>query len=162
MANSFKASNGQYFLLGLFFEKTNADKSSVVYTLKDEDHLGYPSLYRLYMETNDPTEYQFSINHLGGWSHWEELSKCVWFQPYVQRWRRELSIKLKSEALARISQTAKGPGKEAFAANKYLIEFDTPVTKRGRPSKEEISKAAKEIVDDQKIIAEDFARLELN
>lgn len=137
--NKFKNSVGRYYLRGLFYEETLSDKSSVVYTLKRVDHEGYPSLYRLYMETADPTEYKFAVAHLGGWDHWLELVQADWFKPFVEAWRGELLARLQSEALAAIKSVAETKDNpNSYHANKYLLEaFGKPVDakKRGRPSK---------------------------
>jgi hypothetical protein len=160
--------NNNLLTKALFFELALADKSLCVYTLKDHDHtvegVTYPSLYKLYMSVNDPTEYRFATKHLDGWEHWEALSSCTWFQPYLERWRRELETRMKSEALARIMQESKTTSKESFAASKYLLEkgWDKPQEKRGRPSKEQIQKQAHEIASSNNVILEDFKRLNIN
>lgn len=155
----------QRLLKGLFYEMTLSDKSSVVYTLKDKDHEGYPSLYRLYMETNDPTEWRFAQEHLDGWEHWEKLCEATWFKPIVARWRRELELRMKSQALSRIMSEAKTASKESFQANKYLLEKGwepkDSQSRRGRPSKDEIAKAAKEIATTNSRLEEDFERLQI-
>lgn len=133
----FRTPTGSRYLQGLFYEMVNADKSTVSYTLKDEEHLGFPSLYQCYMETDDPTEYQFAVSHLDGWRHWETLSKCTWFQEYIERWRRELEVRIRSKALARLGTVAASGGKESFSANKYLLEGNWKTAgeiKRGRPT----------------------------
>lgn len=118
----FKGDNANYLLNDLFYETTRADKSSVVYTLKDEDHAGYPSLKRLYLETNDPTEYKFARNYLHNWEHWQRLTACNWFKEYLTSWRNELLTKLQSSILSKIQLIASSGSKEAFAANRYLLE----------------------------------------
>lgn len=140
--NKYTNSMGRNYLRALFYETTEGDKSSVVYTLKRRDHLGYPSLYRLYMEACDPTEYRFAVANLNGWSHWQELVSSSWFQPYVEEWRHELEIKLRSDALASIlvlSRSETNPN--AYHANKYLLDGSWKVkgeVKRGRPTKEQV------------------------
>jgi hypothetical protein len=162
--NRFRNDQNIRYTKGLFFETTLADKSSVVYTLKDWDHEGYPSLYRLYMETNDPTEWQFATKYLDGWEHWEILCECNWFKPYIARWRRELEIRMKSQSLARIMASAKIPGKEQLMANRYLIEKGWEPKgeqdrKRGRPSKEDIQKEAHRISSTDSRLNADFERI---
>lgn len=161
------ATNGRY-LKGLFYETTLADKSSVSYTLKDWDHTvedtTYPSLYRLYLEKEDLTEYEFANAYLDGWEHWEMLTNCNWFKPYVERWRKELSLKVKAKALSRLKAEAASSSKNAFVANRFLIEKGWVESEgsskgRGRPSKEEVKAAAHEIAITDKRIDEDYARL---
>lgn len=157
--SKFRNNSNTRYLKGLFYEMTLEDKSSVVYTLKDEDHLGYPSLKRIYLETNDPTEYIFATKHLDGLEHWEMLCNCSWFKPYVERWRKELDLKIKAEALSRILKEAKTNSKEAFQANRYILEKGWDKHTKGRPSKEDIAKAATEIVTSSSRIEEDYKRL---
>lgn len=159
--SKFKNASGTYLTQALFFE-TNLDKSSVVYTLKENDHLGYPSLYRLYMETGDPTEYQFAIQHLDGWTHWEKLCRSTFFKPYVTAWRKELELRLRSEAFARIQSTARKGGKEAFQADKHILAGQWKpqnTSKRGAPTKQDIREAADKIASTDKSIVDDYERI---
>lgn len=141
MTNKFRhPTNNIRFLKQLFFETTLADKEWVLYTLKDVDHNGYPSLYRLYMEADDVTEYVFANTYLDGWEHWQMLCECAWFKPYVARWRQELDLRMKARALAAIRSEARSGSRNAFAANKYLME-------RGWEPKD-----AKKLKDQQELI----------
>ena len=106
------------------------------------------------MELDDPTEWEVGQQLVDGWEHWEMLCACSWFKPYVERWRRELELRMKSKALARVKAEARTNSKESFMANRYLIEKgwepkDGQKAGRGRPSKEEIKKAANEIASHQ-------------
>jgi hypothetical protein len=159
--SAFRNETNSRYTKGLFYEQTLSDKSSVVYTLKDHDHQGYPSLYRLYMETNDPTEYRFATEHLDGWEHWEMLCSCTWFQPYVSRWRHELELRMKSEALARIMREARTNSKESFTANRYLLEkgWEPKKSQAGRPTKDQVRQAAHDIASTQDRVSGDFERI---
>ena len=71
---------------------------------------------------------------------------------------------MKSKALARIKSEAKTNSKESFMANRYLIEKgwepkEAQKAGRGRPSKDEIKKAANEIAATQDRISGDFDRI---
>jgi hypothetical protein len=163
----FRAPNNTLFTKGLFYETTLADKSTVIYTLKDWDHavedVVYPSLYLKYLQANDPTEYRFATEYLEGWYHWEVLLSCSWFQPYVTRWRKELEVRMRSEALSRIIREAKTTSRDSFMANRYLLEkgWEPKESKngRGRPSKEEIQKAATDIVRADNNLLDDYKRI---
>lgn len=161
--SEFRNSNNLQLLNGLFYETTDADKSSVVYTLKDRDHLGYPSLYRLYMEADDPTEYSFAVANLDGWSHWERLCECTWFKPHIAKWRRELEVRLRARALLQIRATAGTPGKESFQANKFLVgqgwKEGGPKRRAGQPSKDEISREAHRLATISSNLDDDLARI---
>jgi hypothetical protein len=139
LSNKFKNAQGRRLLAAMFFETTLADKSQVLFSLKEHDHEGFPSLYRLYMEASDPTEYQFAISNLDGWAHWQELSACKWFEPYLTAWRSELEVKLSSQAQARLREIAADESNpNYYYANKHLLELarkPAEAGKRGRPSK---------------------------
>ena len=163
--NKFKNDSGAWLLKALFFETTLADKSQVVYTLKDEDHEGYPSLYKLYLDTGDITEYEFASLHLGGWDHWCRLQKCSWFTPYLERWREELRLKLKAKALRGVISEAQSSSRNAFAANKFLVQEgwkEPEKSKRGRPSKAEIDKERDKLLEFDAELKEAKERLNLN
>jgi len=163
----FKTDQGIFYTKGLFFETTLADKSTVLYTLKNEDHEGYPSLYRLYMEQADLTEWEFANKHLGGWDHWQKICECNWFKEYIQRWREELELSIRAAALRRIQAEARSSSRNAYTANKFLVDAGwKPKEEKkdsvGRPSKEAIRKKAIELVQDEELLQEDFKRLNLN
>lgn len=141
-ANSFKTDQGVFRLRALFYEETLADKSTVVYTLKDNDHAGYPSLRRLFLDLGDPTEYYFAQRYLDGWAHWERLCDCDWFRPYIERWRRELELIIRSQALMRIRMIASSPGKESFMANKFLLSGSWKMHNNTKIAKDEIKEEA--------------------
>lgn len=162
--SKFRNQQNVRYLQGLFYEQTGADKTTVVYTLKDEPHLDYPSLYQAYMTIADPTEYSFATQYLDGWEHWEILCECTWFKPYVARWRKELSLKIKSEALANIIIESKSRTTNSYQASKFLAtgEFeDKPTRGKGRPSKDEVNSEAKRIAEDHFRLKEDFNRLQI-
>lgn len=165
MDNKFKTAQGRRLTKGLFYETVLADKSTVLYTLKEQDHEGYPSLKRLYLECADPTEYKFATAYLDSWSHWVELCKCTWFQEYLELWRAELELKVKSKALYLITEEASNDlSKSKFAANKFLLEGgwkpkETQTSRRGRPSKQEIKTEASRIAQEDELVREAFERV---
>jgi hypothetical protein len=165
LKTKFRNASGTRITKSLFFE-TSEDKALVVYTLKREDHLGFPSLYRLYIETADLAEHRFASEHLDGWEHWEMLCNASWFKPYVAVWRRELEAKIESEALDRMAELAKTSRKEAFSANKYLLDRARKAAgafKRGRPTKVAIEEETRRMASAERMAAEDLSRLkELN
>lgn len=163
--SKFKNSNGERYTKSLFFETCVGDKSSVLYTLKDEDHLGYVSLYKLFMAEEDLTEYEFANKHLDSWDHWCKLKECSWFQPYLERWREELFLKIQARSLKNIKTLAKGQTRDAFAASKYLLEKGwEPKEKntKGRPTKDAIKMEASRMAEEEKIHSEAAKRIQLN
>ena len=138
-STKFKNSNGVYLMRDLFYE-TASDKERCLYTLKDQEHEGLPSLYRLYIQhcSSDPTEYTFATSCFDGWEHWKALSSSSFLSSYVAKWREEIEIKLRATALSQIIRTAKAGGRDALAASRYLTEGYGDKKKVGRPTKEQV------------------------
>lgn len=165
--NPFRSSGGNRYLEALFYERGLKDKSPVLYTLKDRDHevdgRVIPSLYRLYMEANDPLEWRFANTYLEGWEHWQMLCNCSWFKPYVSRWRYELELKIRSEALIRLREDAQSESRSAARSNLVLLQrgWDVEKNTKGRPSKTEIKKAADELAETRQTLDHDYQRVML-
>lgn len=163
--NKFKTPGGVRYLKALFYETTLADKSTVLYTLKDQDHQGYPSLYRLYLACEDWTEHTFATSYLDGWEHWEQLCKCNWFKPYIEAWRKELETILKARLLNRLLEDAHDTtSKTSTSSAKFLLQEGwakegKATAKRGRPSKDEIAQEANRLAELDNRTDYDFQRL---
>jgi hypothetical protein len=155
-----KQGYGRTVTRGLFFE-TAANPELVRFTLKDEDHAGYPSLRRLYLQADDPTEYEFAIRVIGSLAQWDDLCRCKWFKPFIEAWRRELELRFKAKALSLIREEALSGSKNAFAANRYLMEkgWEPKEGQRGRPTKADIQREAQRQVSDDVRVSEDYDRL---
>jgi hypothetical protein len=147
----------------LFYE-TSAYPELVRYTLKAHDHMGFPSLRRLYLEADDPTEYEFVKKYLEGIDHWDDLCACKWFKPHIDSWRRELELRLKSQALLRIREEAMAGGRNSLQANRFLVDkgWETKPGQRGRPSKDEIRREAERQVTAERQVSDDWDRLKAN
>lgn len=165
---SLKNAQGSVYLRRLFLETsyTLNDKSDIPYTLRDEDHPeGYKSLYKLYIEAEDPTEIVFAEAYLDGHSHWTRLCECTWFKEFVERWRLELDLKLKSKAIEIVKAVALDSAhKNQFEAVKILLNApwrDKPKAKdgRGRPSKAEVKGELKSRVDEEVALQEELKRV---
>lgn len=114
-----------------------------VYSLKDTDHHYrgevYPSLKRLYLQHEDPTEYDFASTYLLGWNHWKRLTTNKMIRKHIDEWREELELKIKSQAVKDIiDQCAMEGG--SFQAAKWLADQGWNKRGAGRPSKEQIEK----------------------
>jgi hypothetical protein len=162
--HKFRDTNGRRLYKKLFFETTlgGEDKSKVLYTLKDFDHEGFPSLYRLYMQEADPTEYIFATKYFDSFDHWKNLTGRPWFKEIVARWREELDVSIRAAALKRIIAESKSASKNAFTANKYLLEKGWIQNGKGRPSKEAIQAAAKEEAQKSQVLEDDYLRVVQN
>ena len=169
--NPFRSRNNLLYTKSLFVEHYSLTLAFPMFTLKDKDYLYkgklLPSLYRLYMEEEDLTEFSFAHKHLESYDHWQQIVNCEWFKPYIQRWRTELELKIKSRALKNIQAEAAGQTKTSFIANKWLaergwVDKTTEPNRRGRPSKEEINRRLQEEAFNNKEIEDDLKRLGLN
>jgi hypothetical protein len=136
-------SAGKPLTQSLFLEIGYTDLA--VYTLKDEDHehkgVVYPSLRRLYLEEEDPTEYDFAVKHLLGWRHWKRLCENKVLRKYIEEWREELEMKLRSRGIKEVILQASN--EKGFQAAKWLADRGWDTRKAGRPSKEEIEREKK-------------------
>ena len=155
----------QRYTKSLFLEESYLDKSNVLYTLKDEDHLGYISLYKRYMEMADPYEIHFAEAYFDGWEHWQMVCNTLWMKPYIERWRLELGLKMKARALATIREIAQTEThKGRLAAAKILLEGGWEGTKPknsvGRPTKEAIRKEADNLFNIEKEHKQDLERIQ--
>lgn len=135
----FLDSSGKPLTQSLFLELHYTPQA--VYTLKEIDHEYngkiYPSIKRLYLEEEDPTEYNFASKHFLGWKHWARLSETRVLRPYVREWRDELEYKLRSKAVKQIMDSALGG---SFQAAKWFMDRGWVNRAPGRPSKEELER----------------------
>lgn len=150
-----RESQGRYRTRSLFFEfKHEVDGYDPIFTLKPVDHAGCISLKRLYLMYAMPEhEYEFAIRVFGLWEHWQKLCKPAWFKPYLNAWREELEIKVRTEAILAMNETAKLEGGKGTAAAKWLAEGKWKGL-RGRPTKEEIAGKLKQNAEIEENLAE--------
>lgn len=151
-------SSGKPLTQSLFLETTYSDMA--IYSLKDDDYLYkgklYPSVKRLFLEMEDITEYEFANRYFLGWDHWNRIVANKLFSGHVESWRQELALKLKSRGIFLMQQKASLGSMQAI---KWLAEKGWEVNPVGRPSKHEIERAKKDIVDRQTEYENDFNRL---
>jgi hypothetical protein len=111
-----------------------------VFTLNDEDKVyndkTYYALKKWYLDAEDPSEYRFAKECLLGWRHWVRLIENKLFQPYLQEWRDELEVAMRSAGIQSIydlscSETGN------FQAAKWLADKGWDKRHPGRPSKAE-------------------------
>lgn len=165
----FKNDQGVYLTKGLFFEMTGQERPDAVYTLKEEDHeangLQYLSLHKAYLEISDPTEFLVATTLFYGVDHWEALCRCEWFKPSLERMRRALELKLKSDALRTLILDATSKTSSSTASAKFVLEkgynLVAPDKRRaGRPSKAEIAEAAHNEISRRSETDEEYNRIQ--
>lgn len=161
----FKDATGKFLTQSLFLEN-GYNTEYAIYTLTDEDkeYKGkvYPSLRRLYLETMDPTEYEFSRRYLWGWDHWQRIAANNLMTEQIELWREELEVRLRSMAVRSIVIGALG----SYNSAKWIADGSWK-QKRGRPSKAELAKekrirekAANAATEDSDRIVDFIARKE--
>jgi predicted alpha/beta-hydrolase family hydrolase len=97
------------------------------------------------LELGDPTGYKAAIDLLGSWKHWENA---------------EIVASLNATGLeTMVKAAARGDLKAAEFLMNYSVEGPPAKHKRGRPSKGEIKKAAREIASLTSELDEDAARI---
>ena len=126
---------GRPLTQGLFLE-IGYNTEYAVFTLgeNDKDYNGkiYPSLKKLYLAEEDPTEYQFAKKYMLSWKHWKRLNENVVLREYFDEWRDELEIALRSSAIRSIMDESM----ENFQAAKWLADKGWGKKEVGRPSKD--------------------------
>lgn len=130
-------SHGKMLTQSLFLEIGYTEFS--VYTLKDQDHehngITYPSLKRLYLEMEDPTEYEFANTYLLGWKHWLRLCENKQIAKHIDEWRAELEYKLRSKAVKMMLTSANAGN---YQAAKWFADRGWSNKGAGRPSKMDV------------------------
>lgn len=151
-------SMGKFITQGLFLELGYGEFS--VYSLKDYDYeyngKTYPSMKRLYLESNDPTEYKFASEYLLGWRHWQRLCENKSVRKHIDEWRFELELKLRSEAFKQTYELAKTG---QFNASKWIADRGWATKGAGRPSKSDIEREKKIQADIVEEYEDDVVRM---
>lgn len=131
---------GKPLTQSLFLEIGYTDYS--YYTLKEEDYTYkgkvYPSLKKLYLQHEDPTEYDFANRFLLNWKHWQKICGNRQLLKYIEEWREELELKLRSQAVRDMIDQSVDKG--SFQASKWLADRGWDKKAAGRPSKTEAKK----------------------
>jgi hypothetical protein len=163
-------SMGRFRTTSLFWEtrktEANAEKYPPIFTTKPKDFTTdgktYRSLKAIYFSYDHVPdfEYEFAMDVFGSWDHWLALFNSFQLKPIVQSWRDELSIKIKAEALKTLLTQSKDPDKGLQAA-RAILAGEHKSSKRGRPSKEEVERRAKEATRDRDTLDADIERLGL-
>ena len=139
----FRDTRNRYLTKSLFVE-TRTDVCDPIFTLESKvDYDGLVSVYRLYMEADDPTEYVVAKRMLGDVQHWRALCEREFFIPYLEQWRDELQAKIKAESVEAIRRVANATSNGTVPAAKWVAEQDflnlgKVGPKRGRPPKEKL------------------------
>jgi len=144
----YKDKEGRWRTLSLFKETcTQASKDNgymPVFTLKDSDPSGLPSMRRHFILSEDPTGYETAMDLLGSWDQWEKIFQGKRFKEELEKWQGEMDVRLRSKAIKALKDTALTEGSKGTAAARYLADGGYRGGKRrGRPTNEEVTRERK-------------------
>lgn len=138
----FLDTSGRPLTQSLFLELGYRDEA--IYTLKDHDYeykgRKLKSIRKVYLETADPTEYQFATENFLSWDHWNRICANKQIAAHINEWREELEVKLRSNAV-RMNIAAAQAGN--YQAAKWVADRGWATRAAGRPSKAEVAKNLK-------------------
>lgn len=131
-------SEGRPLTQSLFLEIHYDPKA--YYSLKEDHHTHetrgfYPSIKKLYIELEDPTEYEFANTYFLNWSHWLRICENKVIRKHVEEWRSELEYKLRCKGVKTMMLAADSGN---YQASKWLVDKGWATRPAGRPSKSEI------------------------
>lgn len=137
------------------------------WTVADEDHDGLYSFKAWFLKfRNDPTETRFVDECFeGDFKHWEAFKNSKYIKPIYENIKKEANQRNLADVMGKIMDTAMDDNnKSQMVALKYLVdryskEAGEPGTGRGRPKKADVERAAKEIAEEDKALAEDLKRI---
>ncbi len=126
---AFINSVGHTRIKSLFLELSYDNNKFQLFTLKDKDivtSVGKPllSIKKLYLDhvSNDPTEYTFAMAVFGTWDIWDTIRTNPSLRRYYSKWREEVDVRIKSEAIRSIAEEMREGGRSSFTAAKLLLE----------------------------------------
>lgn len=165
-SSKFKTPNGKYFTKQLFQEPWSTlaidDRATKPTFSLHKDKPGLINFGKAYVQTRDPTGYKVAQELLGDYNLWTALMGCRWFLQAKEVWDRELDALLASEAIAEIQTLMKdGLPAQRLAAAKYMANHQYKQSKntKGRPKREDIDRAARELAVSDREVAEDAERI---
>ena len=159
--------SGRYRTISLFWELRDAEDKQALFTTKPEDivrdGVEYKSMKKLYFsyEHAPGFEYDFAIDVLGSWDHWQKLvNGSKELREMIQGWKDELDIRLKAQGIKAIMRHSLDDDPKGLQAAKYLVEKGY-AKRAGRPSKEDVERELKSDAKAAKERADDLARIGL-
>lgn len=165
---TFKADNGQYYTRQLFWEMwielpVERRVMDPLFTLY-RDKEGLINVGKEYVKTRDPTGYKLAKKLFDGdYTLWTTLMSCRWFVAAKEVWDRELDAILMSEGMDAIRELARdGMPAQKLAAAKFLATKSyrkENTSTKGRPKKEDVDKAAKDLAIQERDLEEDLKRI---
>lgn len=145
------------------FNIQNQEDYPPLYTMRENPWLGLPSAYQIYMYSD--SEHTAAMKLVGSWAHWKRLLASPSFMKGpdtgyqwtgLEGWRLEKRLREEALAYTQLKEAAENGNVQA-----QKLIYEGRAAKRGRPSKEEIQRAAKEAADCTRELKEDLGRLKL-
>ena len=159
--SKFKGSKGHWLTKKLFLETCGGDLDRVLYTVREEDKtyrgITYPSIQKIFVELEDPTEYLIAKEYFGSWKHWIILSEGI-LKNEIEAWRDEIEVRLRSKGLQQIRQLSAGGDRNAA---KILLDKGWVRRGAGAPTKAERAGELKKQAKIVSIVDNDLERLGL-
>ena len=153
---------GRYLTRALFEELSDKDVSE-----KYTHRCTLKEAHDLYMEIADPTEYEFAKGllfneHTNFWDQWRRLVETPDFFFHLSKWREELEIQIRSEAVKAMISIANSRDKGAAVAAKWVAERGwEPKRRAGRPNKDHTEKEKRTAEALTSSVADDAERIKL-
>ncbi len=124
-----------------------------VYNLSNKDHDNTLSMYNIFMDKD--TEYEAGMFLLGSWEHWQILCGSSYFEKHISNWREERVTR--EEALAHRVLLESAKNGNVSAARTLLLD-SRKVQKAGRPTNQQVAKAANVAVELDTFLVESLKR----
>ena len=162
-----RTSQGKLRTRSLFWELSYFEPEHVIFTLRENDleknGKTYTSLRKLYLSycVSDPTEYTFAWAVFGSWDTWQQLSRSNYVKKDIESWRKEVEVKIKSEAIRSIANEMRDGGRSSFGAAKLLLERGWLDDKNASKAKEKLKAKEEEELNKEalSLLSEDAERL---
>jgi len=138
---------GRRVVLSLFSEFSRTDYTPLWSLYKDWKPI--------YMEAEDPTEYEAAMRLIGDYEHWLLIRSHPKIAPIIDKWAIELEIKMRSDAVRKMVRHS--ASNQGTAAAKWIAEGGfTMRDKRSKKGKEE-EREITEVLSER--LHEDMTRL---
>ncbi len=168
----FKDDRGRWRTTSLFREwQVAASKEAFppLFSIKDEDYTDtdgrvFPSLKKLYMSFDHVPgfEWEFAVENLGSWAHWQRMQQNVMIKALVNEWRSEYEIALRCRAVKGIIKASRDESPSGVASCRWLADKGYAVARPGRVSKEELARERTIAAGVNETLKNDMERLGLS
>lgn len=154
----FLDSRGQFRTTSLFRETiSHAAKEAgytPIFTLREFEMNGLPSLHKMFMEDKDPTGYTTCMRTVGVWRYWCQLWRNKELKVHMDVWVEELEVRLVADAIKKL-RAQKGVSAQQWLARRG---WNTEV-RAGRPTKEKVAGELKRDKELTKMLEDDANRI---